>query len=407
MNAIGITPLLYSDQELTRLKLPGGDMRVLRGIGSGLSKSPDGRIWAIGDRGPNLKVKLAIERYGLRHLADKSFPSGAKLMPCVAIGPAISELDVRADRVEIARTIELRDCNGRPLSGLPAPGSDHCSTEPAIDLDGERLSPSPSGADTEGIVSLADGSFWVGDEYGPSLLRIGANGEVVVRWVPSGSEAAFAGAPYPVVGALPSIAAKRQINRGFEALGISPDQRLLYLAFQSPLAHPDEAAHEQGRWVRVWKLDKATGDLLAQFAYPLDDPATFRRDREAGAIDWADLKVSELTVIGEDHLLFLERGSHTTKFYEVRLTDSCRLPAEHAERSTLPSLEQLSRHGSGVPLLSKQLIFSTDDHPEIGPDLEGMVLLAPDSLLLVNDNDFGVEGVETRFWRVDLDQPLG
>jgi hypothetical protein len=57
-----IKQLGYSDQELARLALPGSEMRVLRGIGSGLSKSPDGRVWAIGDRGPNLKVKLAVER---------------------------------------------------------------------------------------------------------------------------------------------------------------------------------------------------------------------------------------------------------------------------------------------------------------------------------------------------------
>jgi hypothetical protein len=406
MDRTKVTPLRYSDEELSRLKLPGGDLRVLRGIGSGLSKGPDGQIWAIGDRGPNLKVKLAVERYGLKHLADRSFPSGAKLMPCLDIGPAISLLEVKDDRVEIVRTIELRDAEGRPLTGLPVPGSDHCQVEPAIDLNGDRLQSSLSGADTEGIVALADGSFWVGDEYGPSLLRVGADGKVFARWVPSGSEAAFEGAPYPVVGALPAIAAKRQINRGFEALGISPDQSVLYLAFQSPLAHPDEAAHRDGRWCRLWKLDAGTGGLVAEFAYPLDPPESFLRDSRAGAFAWADLKVSELTVIGEDHLLFLERGSHTTKLYAVRLSDSCRLAPCFADLATTPTLEGLSRGSAQLPLLEKKLVLTTDDHPEIGPDLEGMVLLSPDSILLVNDNDFGVEGASTAFWRVDLTEQL-
>jgi hypothetical protein len=406
MDRIKVTPLSYSDEEIATLRLPGGDMRVLRGIGSGLSKSPDGRIWAIGDRGPNLKVTPAVERYGLKHLADRNFPSGAKLMPCPDIGPAISELEVGDGGVEIARTIVLRDSNGDPLSGLPVPGSDHCQVEPALDLNGDRLEPNPSGADTEGIVALADGSFWVGDEYGPSLLRIDPDGKVRVRWVPAGSEAAFAGAPYPVLGALPALAARRQINRGFEALGVSLDQRLLYLAFQSPLAHPDEAAHRDGRWVRVWKLDAESGRLLAQFAYPLDDPASFARDCAAGEFDWSDLKVSELTVIGDDHLLFLERGSHTTKLYAVRLADDCELPPQFADLTTSPSLEELSRDAADVPLLKKQLVLSTDDHPEIGADLEGMVLLSPDTLLLVNDNDFGVEGATTCFCLIELGAPL-
>jgi hypothetical protein len=38
--------------------------------------------------------------------------------------------------------------------------------------------------------------------------------------------------------------------------------------------------------------------------------------------------------------------------------------------------------------------------------LEGMVLLAANQLLLVNDNDFGVEGAETAFWRITFDRPL-
>jgi hypothetical protein len=55
-----------------------------------------------------------------------------------------------------------------------------------------------------------------------------------------------------------------------------------------------------------------------------------------------------------------------------------------------------------LPVLAKTLIFSTDDFPEISADLEGMVQISPRQLLLVNDNDFGIEGVATRFWRVDL-----
>lgn len=57
------------------------------------------------------------------------------------------------------------------------------------------------------------------------------------------------------------------------------------------------------------------------------------------------------------------------------------------------------------PVLDKRLLFTTDDHPDIDPDLEGMALLDRRTLL-VNDNDFGTEGVATRFWRVELSEPL-
>lgn len=401
MSDIKVTPLRFEDQKLADLPMPRGRMQVLRGIGSGLSRSPEGRIWAVGDRGPNLKVKAAVERYGL-YLTPQDFAAGAKLMPCVRIGPALSELRVQDDHVEIVRTIPLQTEDGGLLTGVPTSGGVHCEIEPAIDAEGNLLPPDLAGADTEGIVALADGSFWVGDEYGPSLLHIAPDGTVLVRWVPAGTESAFDGAPYPVAACLPAIAAKRQINRGFEAIGISPDQTVLYLAFQSPLAHPDEDAHRRGRWVRVWKLDAIDGSLQAQFAYPLDDPSTFRRDSDAGAFGWADIKVSELTVHAEDRLLFLERGSHTTKIYAVELSEEHRISDELAELNCRPTLEELSTKGADIPLLDKRLILSTDDYPEIGPDLEGMIFLSPTTLLLVNDNDFGVEGAMTCFWRIEL-----
>jgi hypothetical protein len=42
------------------------------------------------------------------------------------------------------------------------------------------------------------------------------------------------------------------------------------------------AAHAAARHVRLWTLDAETGALLAQYAYPLDEPASFRRDMAKG-----------------------------------------------------------------------------------------------------------------------------
>jgi hypothetical protein len=35
-----------------------------------------------------------------------------------------------------------------------------------------------------------------------------------------------------------------------------------------------------------------------------------------------------------------------------------------------------------------------------------MAILSPTELLLVTDNDFGVEGAETSFWRVTFEESL-
>ena len=407
--AFRVEQLAWSDPELGSISLPKRPMVIRAGFGSGLSVrhgDPPGRVWAVGDRGPNIKVKDAVERYGLalEHLRDLD---GAKVMPRLDVGPELAELRVKGNRVELLRTFPLLRGDGQPISGLPVPGGPHSECEPALDLQGQALEPDPSGADTEGLAALADGGFWVGDEYGPSLLRVDAEGRVKLRWVPKGCEAQFQGAGYPVSPILPAIAAKRQLNRGFEALSLSPDQRWLYLTFQSPLAHPDESAHEKGRHVRLWRIDAASGEVAAQHLYPLDPPKTFERDNEEEALGWSDLKVSEITEIAPGVLLVLERASKTTKIYKVRLDPAEALPPEHLELETRPTVEELSvRTDFPLPVLSKELVLSTDAAPNVAPDLEGMAVLSPTELLLVNDNDFGLEGAETSFWRITFDEPV-
>lgn len=410
-NQARATRLDYADERLLTLDWPKAVMRVTRGLGSGLSRAhgdTSGRFWAIGDRGPNLKVKLAVERYGLTEIEAHRTVEGAKVMPCLDIGPALVELRLEGHCVTLVRVLPLLDADGRPLTGLPIPGGTNIDVEPAIGADGAVLPPDPGGVDSEGLAVAADGSFWVGDEYGPSLLHVAPDGRVIERWVPRGSAASFVGARYPVVDCLPAIAATRQLNRGFEALALARDGQSLHLAFQSPLAHPDAAAHRAARHVRLWTLATEDGRLLAEYLYPLDPPGSFRRDVAKGAFDRSDIKVSELAVDADDRLLMLERGSETTKLYRVSLSPDCALDAVSSDVDACPTLEQRSADGTlgNTPVLTKRLLISTDDLPEVGADLEGMLILDDRTILLVNDNDFGIEGVATEFWRITLAEPL-
>ena len=98
-----------------------------------------------------------------------------------------------------------------------------------------------NGIDAEAIVRLTDGTFWIGEENGPSLAHFGADGRMIVRHVPKGTEGEFAGAHYDVKGTLPAILTKRAINRGIETLAVSPDERFLYTLVAEP-------ARQSGRW---------------------------------------------------------------------------------------------------------------------------------------------------------------
>lgn len=399
-----VTRLTWTDPPLGGIDLPKARLEMVAGFGSGLARRAGDAsdvLWAVGDRGPNLKVDVAHERYGLRIEGEHAEIDGAKIMPRPDIGPALAELRLTGNTVELVRALPIRGTSGRAISGLPGPGSMHAVTEPALDLAGNLIAPDPSGVDSEGIVALADGGFIVGDEYGPSLLRLDADATVIERWVPYGTEVSFADANHVVRAVLPAIAAQRRLNRGFEGLALSPDGKRLHLVFQSPLAHPDERAHRKARHVRIWTLDAATGAVEAQYLYPFDPPESFVRDEGA---KWRDIKISEIVALADGSLLVLERVSATTKIYRIAPTTP--LPPEHLDIATRPTLEELSADGLDLPVLAKTLILDTGEVPEIGADLEGMVVLSPHDLLLVNDNDFGCEGVSTHFWRVHFDDPI-
>ena len=371
--------LAWRDVVLGEIELPRETLRLTLGLGSGLGRVWAGagrRFWAVGDRGPNLKIDVAMERYGLDHPSLLAAHPKAKVLPRLDIGPCLAEMRIVGDTVELLRTIPLRAGDGRPISGLPLPGSE-AEMEPAFDLDGHRLAPDPNGADIEAVAPLSDGSFWLADEYGPSLLRVGPDGVVQVRWIPQGTAASFEGAGYPVEEMLPAAAARRRLNRGFEGVAASLDERWLFAGFQSAFDGDADG------FTHIWKLDAQSGALIADGLYPFDPPESFRRDRDAGPVDASDLKVCEVVCLGKDRLLALERITCTAKVYRIDLSGAD--PARPLE---------------------KTLIFTTDDVPEITGDLEGMALLSERELLLVNDNDFGVEGAETTFFRVRFDDPL-
>jgi uncharacterized protein YjiK len=289
-------------------------------------------------------------------------------LPAPEIGPTLAELQLHGDRVELVRTLALRRPAGALVTGLAPEGCLEAAMEPTFDIAGRPLPSDPAGADTEAIAALADGSFWVGEEYGPSLLKVDATGVVRRRWTPKGMNLPGAKA------VLPARAGRRRTNRGFEGIALSPDERWLYVALQSaPL-------DEDPRTTPIWKLDAMTGAMAFEAAYPFDPPHSFEADARAGHVGHADLKICELVCLAEDQLLVLERISRSARIYRV----------------------ELAPHGH----VHKTLVFSTDAAGGVAADIEGMALMSDRGLILVTDNDFGVEGAATRFYRLEFHRPL-
>jgi hypothetical protein len=267
------------------------------------------------------------------------------------------------------------------------------STETPLDGHGKPLQQSLRGIDAEALIRLADGTFWVGEENAPSLAHFAADGRMIARHVPAGTEGELAGAPYDTKGTLPAIVAKRQGNRGIEGIAISPDERFLYVIMQNPLANPDTAAFAQARNTRLFKIDRASMQVVAEHVYTLDDPQTFRRDPSKKQ---ADARISELMAIGVDRLIVDERTEQTTKLYEIELAGATNIAGSRwDEVATLPTLEQTELARTEIAPLKKTLRFDTADHPDIVGKTEGMALLGDGTLALINDDDFGITGGRT------------
>ncbi len=357
----------WTDIRLDAIDLPKAKLQLTLGLGSGLS-ARGGRVFAVTDRGPNLFVSQAVDDYGLVSL-ERLRGGDAKVMPAPQMGAEIVEVAVVGGVVRVVQRMVLRTVSGARLKGVALPGGE---MEAVYDLHGAPLAGDVLGADTEAIAVMPDGGFMVAEEYGPSVLKVDANGVVTERWVVEGQEQAMAHPDLQVSGVLPNRAGKRRRNRGFEGLCASEDGRHLYVGFQSALRGEDE------RSAPIWKLDARSGEFEGEYLYPFDAPSSFLRDARRRKVNEGDLKICELAWAGKDRLVVLERISHSAKIYLAPLKD---LPA-------------------------KRLLFSSDDHPQIGPDIEGMALISPGELLICSDNDFGVEGAKTEFWRITLGETL-
>jgi hypothetical protein len=344
-----------------------------------LQSDPEGVIYTVTDRGPNIKTKDAKKLMGVDFGKKKG-----KIFPTPNFAPTIYKLKVKDGGVTVLDKIQIKTADGTQISGISNP-----DTEAAWDINGKELAYDPAGLDAEGIVKLKDGTFWIGEEYGPSILHVAADGRVVERWVPKGVGASLEGAGYEIKEILPEILRKRPLNRGIESMAASPCEKYLYFAMQSPLANPDKDTYKKGRNLRIFKIDNEAGKVVGEYVYVIDTPNTFAMDNKKKQRKQNDVKISELTAVAADKLVVLERISKTTKFYHVDLAAADNiLGSNWDDVATSPSLEQSDL--SQMKVLHKKLLLNTDDLGGLMKKIEGLAWLGGDQWIMVNDNDFGI-----------------
>ena len=407
------TPIPLPNLPLGVVTFPNGKAINLNvGIGSSafrhVSDVP-GRIWLLTDRGPNIDCADARRIIGLEADQLCGNEKTGRLHPLPGFVPSIYGVDIGADMVgRIGVFLPIKGKSGKPVSGRP-PVTNGPMGEAIFAADGKPLSPDPSGIDPEAFVRLSDGTFWIAEEFGPSLLQVAADGTILKRLVPNGSADAFKDADYEVVPSLPAIMRWRASNRGFEGLAISPDERFLYVMMQSPLALPDQEAFRKSRHVRIWKIVRETGAVINEYLYLLDKPTQFQADSDGRERLPFHVHVSEIVALDAERLLVLERIDKTARLFTIRLSDDSAIPPLFDNPDKSPSLEALETErliARGMLPLEKTLILDTDQVPGLPGKIEGIAVVAPNELILVNDNDFGIDGVRTQMFRVTLPQPL-
>ncbi|MEA2978557.1 MAG: hypothetical protein QOF09_380 [Alphaproteobacteria bacterium] len=374
----------------------GKTLPLTVGIGSSAfhhPSDPPNVMWTLGDRGPNIPCNEMKATAGVELAACREVKNG-RVYPAPSYTPSIYRVLLLDDGTfRVTDVMTLKDRDGIPLNGMPNP-LHVATTETPLDGAGKLLRQDLRGIDAEGLVRLSDGSFWVGEENGPSLAHFAPDGRMTARHVPAGTEADYAGAPYDVVGSLPAILARREANRGIEGVAVSPDERFLYFIMQNPLANPDSAAYRQARNTRLFKIERATMKAIGEFVYMLDDPQSFRRDPSSRQ---NDPRISELMAIGLDRLIVLERTEKTTKLYECQLSGATDiLGTRWDDAATQPTLEQSDITKIGITPVGKALRLDTADVPQVVGKTEGMTLLGDGALALVNDDDFGIAGARTQ-----------
>lgn len=369
--------------------LSGETMTFTVGIGSGACRRPGdpaGVVYAVTDRGPNIDADDYFEDHGRAKPEDDG-----KVFPMPDYTPTIYRLKLREDGVEALARLPIRLPDGRPATGICMPG-----TEGAWSAAGGRYEPDPDGLDVEAIAVLRDGSMWISEEYAPSLLRLDARGVIIERWAPRGVAPRLVDSKIPTVERLPAIVARRHPNRGIEGMAIDPKARYLYFVMQSPLDNPDEDAHDRSRNVRIFRVDLRTRSVDAEYLYRIDPVASFRDDDEDKQ---SKVKVSELSIDPQGRLVVLERVDDTTKLYRVSLRDATNLLGTRwDDPDTEPALEELNGvqlGGADIEPVSKTLLFDSARLPKedkLPEKVEAVAPLGGGRWLLINDNDFGIDG---------------
>jgi hypothetical protein len=223
----------------TGIKLPfiGQPMQGLSGFA--MTKSEDGAIDALTDNG-----------FGTKANSPDALLYFHRLMP-----------DFETGAVEVKETVFLHDPDFKVPFRIAYEGSD------ARYLTGADF-------DTESIQVL-NGEVWIGDEFGPYILRAGLDGKVLAVYPTMMGDVVLNGPDTPGISAISVMGKDWTVQRsgGYEGMALQPTTNLLWTMMEKPLLGED--GQPEGTFLRALAFDPASGKWTgAGFKFALAEGAT-------------------------------------------------------------------------------------------------------------------------------------
>jgi hypothetical protein len=209
--------------------------------------------------------------------------------------------------------------------------------------------------DIESVQRVKDGSYWIGDEFGPYLLHFDRAGRLLQAPI-----------PLPGVRAPENPEGNPNLNssKGFEGMAQSPDGRTLYPLLEGTVAGDPAGA------LRFNEFDlakqKYTGKI---FTYQLEDPGN---------------SIGDAIAVDDDRFLIIERDNGqgaTAKFKRVYMADKRDRNRDGKMDKTL--VADLMNIADPRHLFSSDNVFTFPFQT-----IEDIVILDDRTLGIVNDNNF-------------------
>jgi hypothetical protein len=406
------TSMKALDPDLTQADLDAalthGAMTVSApGLGSGVDYAGPCAFWLVTDRGPN---------------GDRTAGDG-KTFPLPAFTPTVTRVHADGTALVLDAVLPVRNDAGNPVTGLSNGAADDKAW-----LDDAATMPLayvPDGLDPEDLRRLPNGDFAFVEEYSASVGIVdGTTGKVKVRYTPAGVTPA---AHYTVTAILPAVFANRRSNKGFEGLALSADGHTAWAVLQSPMG--DDGASKFGnslvnRVVRIDQFDDPMHATVGGHYIVLHQAAA---SLLAGTKQKA-VYYNSATLLPSGKLLLLERVSNPTVGMPGRLT---LVVADFSAATNLvghpelgeATLDPETPSPAGWQTLnltpaSTTVVFDSDEVPSFlknpaggapTPDkLEGVAVINKTTVVISNDNDFGIANVNdpSRLWILRTKAPL-